>query len=365
MAWVMRRGAGVLAGFAVGCTFGNYAYCKPKDVPDYLMPFYLTTLRRRYNHYATGVNTRGKKSMTSEDFVRALLCARKSNQELKPTVIRDLEELFRVVDANGDGYISFAEFSLFMMFLTTSEDRFTTAFKMFDSNESGTVDVDEFKQMCKCLSTDSTVKYNFKGGITQKFFGSDYNNQLSVTEFWSFVDSLRAEVWRAEFRSFDHNDSGTIRPDQFAALVTNSMLGSHLPFYIVDNIRHMKTNVRLPAEIPYSAWETFNMILLNSQDIARLIQTFTAGGQDLDKDAFKRAVQITVPGIGDITTPTDLIFAIFDRDRNGSLEYDEFLSVARSKFTFNSMHNRNSDDQPPFFKHLQHCVESAWDKKWL
>ena len=321
MAWrqpSVRLGVGLLMGFAGGSSFGQReVLCKPKDVPDYLMPFYLTTLRRRYNHYATGVNSKGRSSMTSEDFVRALLCAKNPNQQIKPSVIRDLEELFSVVDANGDGFLSFAEFSLFMLFLTNSQDRFALAFKMFDTNESGTVDVEEFKSLCNCLSNDPTVRFYFKGGITQKFFGKDYKKQLGVNEFWRFVDSLRAEVWRAEFRWFDHNDSGTIRPDQFAELVTNSMLGSHLPFYIVDNIRNLKYNRAIPAEIPYSAWENFNTMLLNSQDIARLIQTFTAGGLQLGKEEFKRAVVISVPDIGDIETPVDLIFAIFDRYGRG------------------------------------------------
>eukprot|EP00754_Rhynchopus_humris_P043214 Rhum_TRINITY_DN306_c0_g2::Rhum_TRINITY_DN306_c0_g2_i1::g.1085::m.1085 len=367
MARVMafRRGMTVMAGFAAGCGFGNAAYCKPKDVPDYLMPYYLTTLRRRFNHYASGKTLKGNRCMTSEDFVRALLCAKNTSQEIKPSVIRDLDELFRVVDANGDGLLSFAEFSLFMLFLTNSQERFELGFKMFDQNESGTVDVEEFKELCNCLSVDTTVRFSFRGGITQKFFGDDYTNQLSIAEFLNFVSSLRREVWKAEFRQFDHNERGAIRPEEFAELVTNAMLGSHLPFYIVDNIRRLKSNPKMPQEIPYSAWEVFNRLVLNSGDVARLIQTYTSSGLPLRKGEFTKAVQVVIPDIGDVKTPVDLIFAIFDRDGDGALEYDEFLSVAHSKFTFNSMHNKSKEDEDPFFERVRTCVVQSWSTAWL
>eukprot|EP01060_Flectonema_neradi_P031106 TRINITY_DN4635_c3_g1_i1.p1 TRINITY_DN4635_c3_g1~~TRINITY_DN4635_c3_g1_i1.p1 ORF type:complete len:370 (+),score=51.41 TRINITY_DN4635_c3_g1_i1:52-1161(+) len=361
-------GLGVGMGVASGYVFQQAVWAKPKDVPDYLMPYYLTTLRRRFNHYSTAVGGDGKRSMTSEDFVRALLCARMPNAEIPASVSRDLDGLFRLVDANCDGLLSFTEFSLFMLFLTNSKKTFEVAFQMFDTNESGTVDVEEFKEICSCISIDPTVKLDFRGGITQTFFGADYSRQLSMDEFWNFVESLRREVWRAEFRQYDPNDTGFIKPEFFAKLVTDSMLGSHVPFYIVDNIRRLKNKKGgvLSKGVSFHTWESFNKLMLEAPAVGRALQAYTRAGLPVGKDDFKRAIDIAIQDrtSADHKQEVDLIFSVFDRDGDGHLEFDEFLAVARSKFSFNSMHDKKKADVPPAAALFSQCVNKAWQEVW-
>eukprot|EP00755_Sulcionema_specki_P011619 Sspe_Gene.7855::Locus_2666_Transcript_1_3_Confidence_0.500_Length_1486::g.7855::m.7855 len=337
------------------------AWGKPKDTPDYLMPYYLTTLRRRFNHYSSEMKD-GKRMMTTDDFIRSLVCAKKPNIPIPPNVSRDLDNLFRTADANSDGLLSFSEYSLFMIFLTHSKHDFELAFKMFDENESGTVDVEEFKQICLCLNRDPTVRLNFKGGVTKLFFGNDYTRQLGLPEFWKFVENLRREVWRAEFRQYDPDDTGKIKPEDFANLITDSMLGSHLPFYIVDNIRRLRTQPdRIKEEITFSVWEAFNRLMLYTPQVGRAIQTYTAAGMPLGKKDFLRAVRVvTPPEVSEgLKTQVDLIFAIFDRDGDGHLEFDEFLAVAQHKFKFNSMEHKQAREPEPFFSLLGTCWRKA------
>ncbi|KAJ9473712.1 hypothetical protein DIPPA_17095 [Diplonema papillatum] len=364
MAARSRRALAAVVGVGAAMAGGlqHSVWAKPRDTPDYLMPFYLTTLRRRFNHYATE-DKNGKRHMSTEDFIRSVLCATDVRQEFPVQVARDLDSLFRLVDSNSDGLLSFAEYSMFMLFLTNGRKRFELAFKMFDRNESGTVDVEEFTDIVKALNNDPTVRFCFKGGITQNFFGETYDNKLTLEEFWSFVITLRGAVWRAEFNQYDPTLSGKILPEEFGKLITASMLGSHLPYYIVDNMRKIRAG-RVKTEVDYETWDSFNRLMLNSREVGRAIQTYTAAGVPLGKEDFVRAVEVSVPDTfqeDSLKKNVDLIYAIFDRDGDGHLEYDEFLSVARCKYNFNSRNKSDEGQQSlPVFKLFSQCLQRAW-----
>ena len=56
--------------------------------------------------------------MNKEDFVRALLVAK---ELADPKAAEELAPLFSVIDANGDGRLSYGEFSFLITLLSTNQ----------------------------------------------------------------------------------------------------------------------------------------------------------------------------------------------------------------------------------------------------
>jgi Ca2+-binding EF-hand superfamily protein len=336
------------------------AYAKPRDTPQYLLPYYLKTTRSRFNHFASekeeGEDGRPEKYMNAEDFLRSLLVTKKTDDQVSAAVVRDLDRLFRAVDANGDGKLSYGEYSMLMVFLTRSTADFRLAFHMFDEDETGTIGVDEFKNLVKALRIDPNVELDFEGGLTTMFFGSSYKKRVSQVELLKFVSDLKLEILKAEFRQFDPEGEGFVTPKKFCKLITNSMLGSHVPFYIVSNLRQLGGD---DNKVGFEQWVKFSHVMDMCDDLAVAMQVYCGGGQTLRKEDFHRAVK-AVSKSTDVSPQTvDLIYALFDKDGDGSLEYEEFISVVRSKVKYNHFHKdkKRKGRSPP--QQFIHCLNTV------
>eukprot|EP01062_Namystynia_karyoxenos_P023682 TRINITY_DN19166_c0_g1_i1.p1 TRINITY_DN19166_c0_g1~~TRINITY_DN19166_c0_g1_i1.p1 ORF type:complete len:393 (+),score=131.65 TRINITY_DN19166_c0_g1_i1:68-1246(+) len=353
------RAAAIACGGA-GAAWGSAAHAKARDTPDYLLPHYLTTFRKRFKHYSSHDDASGRHLMRPEQFVRSMLCSRKRTTPITPAAVKDVEELFRVVDADGDGALTFGEYVLFMTFLTTPRRRFELACAVFDTDGTGTIGVEEFKEVVYAVTRDDSARDRiaFKGGITDAFFGPEHDRRISFEEFWSFVSSLRTTVWRAEFRMFDEGCTGEVTHAEFARLAWGPMVGSHLPFFLVKNIRRLEQRGE-HHRVSLSAWEGLNALMLDAEQIALCIHTYTASGMPLTKADFARAVKYVQPKnpvTGHKELPEaqrreigvifDLIFALFDKDGVGNLEPDEFLSFARARNSFNAGASREGEGLP-------------------
>jgi len=337
----------------------DVAFAKPRDTPQYLLPYYLKTTRSRFNHFAS-IKEEREKFMTAEDFLRSLLVpsSKDKSRQVNSFVVRDLDRLFRAVDANGDGRLSYGEYSMLMVFLTRSTKDFKLAFHMFDEGETGTMGAEEFKNLMRSLRIDPSVEFNFKGGLTEMFFGSTYKKRLSETEFFKFVGDLKLEILKAEFRQFDPENEGYISPTNFSKLITNSMLGSHLPFYIVNNIRSL-TNGTEDARVGFDQWINFSRVMDQCDELAVAMQMFCSGGRALEKKDFHRAFRAVSHQTQISPQTVDLIYALFDKDGNGTLEYEEFISVVRTKVKYNHFRTdkTRSERSPP--QQFIHCLNTV------
>lgn len=72
-----------------------------------------------------------------------------------------------------------------------------------------------------------------------------------------------------------------------------------------------------------------------ADDISEAVELYTASGAPLLKRDFTHA--ITSAGLKPLQpAEVDLLFALFDRNGDGSLEYDEFFSIMKSKISFHT-----------------------------
>lgn len=309
-------------------------FCRPLDTPDYLLPYYLRNNKSRFAHYASIRKKNGNRYMTAEDFVCALLASKETTLE-DPQAAEDLAALFAATDANGDGKLSFGEFNFLMTLLTTKPKDFEVAFVMFDEENKSSLSLSQFTRAITVLSDDDgkSMRSLAGGGILTKLFGPNGQRSCSYKEFKQVVEQIQLEVWKAEFLQFDRKRRGHITAEQFGQLIASQMVGSHLPFFIVENLRRLKGGEA--GTVPFSSWVAFHKIMSNADDIGEAIELYTASGAPLKKGDFVRAMTAKgLPALSD--AEVNLVYALFDKNGDGSLEYDEFISIMKEKVSYHA-----------------------------
>ena len=84
--------------------------------------------------------------------------------------------------------------------------------------------------------------------------------------------------------------------------------------------------MRSHPEFDFSQYDQFNTLLLNLEDFSTLLNIYTVPGKGVKKREFNQAVLISC-GLKFDPDLLEVLYAIFDKDRDGFLSYDEFLDT--------------------------------------
>ncbi|KAJ6857458.1 Calcium-binding EF hand family protein [Populus alba x Populus x berolinensis] len=108
---------------------------------------------------------------------------------------------FMLFDTNSDGLISFSEYIFFVTLLSIPESSFSVAFKMFDLDNNGQIDGEEFKKVMALMRAQNRQgpshrdgrRFGLKvaepvenGGLLEYFFGKDGRTCLQQERFVPF-----------------------------------------------------------------------------------------------------------------------------------------------------------------------------------
>lgn len=331
-----------LAGWCVGvalCVSAGMTVvlCRSYETPTYLIPYYLRDVRSRFLHYASVRKRKGGPMyMTVEDFVLALLASPEKVLP-NPDIVQDLQRLFESMDANGDGYISFPEFRFLMSLLTSDPHEVEALFYIVGTDKSGTLSLEEFANVLRGATKDEAVVRSLlkpstrRNGIVRALFGDETApRRCSFRELEALIRSVRTEVWKAEFRQYDVEKHNRITAEEFAALIARQVLGSHLPYYLVGNIRRLHGSGDV---VTLDMWLGLNEVMLYAEQLAANVEMFSSSGMSVTKRDFRRLMSTAgVPALPQATI--DIIFAVFDKNGDGSMEMDELLFIMRKKVKY-------------------------------
>jgi Ca2+-binding EF-hand superfamily protein len=291
----------------------------------------------------------GEKYLTFEAFIRSLIMPRpntpawvafpRKDGELvvdkKLFEDPDLKAMFSFADANSDNMISFAEYDLFLTLLSLNPNQFKLAFKMFDIDGNGTIDINEFKQILQANRRKKDRDIDFKNNfVVQQFFGPNETNKVTLEDFVRFINKCKEVLQKLEFMQHDYEGRGQISIESFSELITNT---SH--FNTVRNIPEFKRQLNLlktngffapTGRVDFDTYKAFQHMSERINDIALALQLYTAPGRTVGKSDFVRALKNV--GIWDVPPKVvDLVFALYDTDKNGELDWKEFATVLKQK----------------------------------
>ncbi|MED6209238.1 hypothetical protein PIB30_052762 [Stylosanthes scabra] len=275
-------------------------------------------------------------------------------------------EFFMLFDVNGDGLISFKEYIFFVTVLSIPESSFSVAFKMFDVDNNGKINKEEFKKVMALMRAHhrqgvhhrdglrTGLKVNDSvenGGLLEYFFGKDGNECLQHDKFVQFLRDLQEEILRLEFAHYDYKSQKTISAKDFGLSMVASADISHLG-KLLDRVDQLDNDDRLKnVRITFEDFRNFAELRKKLLPFSLALFSFGKVNGLLTRDDFQRAAS-QVCGISLSDNLVDIVFHLFDTNRDGNLSADEFVRV---------LHKRERDIVQPVEAGIFGFLSCCWN----
>ncbi|KAJ8768228.1 hypothetical protein K2173_021168 [Erythroxylum novogranatense] len=254
-------------------------------------------------------------------------------------------QFFMLFDTNGDGLISYPEYIFFVTLLSIPESSFSVAFKMFDLDDNGEIDREEFEKVMNLMRTQNrqvasqrdgrrirlkVAESAENGGILEYFFGKDGKTSLHHGRFVQFLRDLHDEILRLEFAHYDYRSCGTISAKDFAMSLVASADINHIN-KLLDRVDEISNNQELrDIRIAFQEFRNFAELRKKLQPFSLAIFSYGKLNGMLTRKDFQRAAS-RVCGISITDNLVDIVFHVFDANRDGNLSSDEFVRVVQRR----------------------------------
>ncbi|CAI0416573.1 unnamed protein product [Linum tenue] len=306
-----------------------------------------------FEYFASHKAPNGELFMTAADLMRAVVPVFPPSEsnliregyltgERSPGELRCApSEFFMLFDVNNDGLISFKEYIFFVTLLSIPESSFSVAFKMFDIDNSGEIDEEEFKKVMALMRAHNRqgavhkdgLRTGFKvsgcvenGGLVDYFFGSDGTKRLQYDSFMQFMTNLQDEILRLEFAHYDYKSRGTLLAKDFALSMVASADFGHLD-KLLGRVEELDKDMHLrDMQITFEEFNNFAELRKQLRPFSLALFSFGKVNGLLTKEDFQRAAS-QVCNIPLSDNVVDIIFHVFDINRDGHLCSKEFVRV--------------------------------------
>ncbi|XP_041032358.1 calcium uptake protein 1, mitochondrial isoform X2 [Carcharodon carcharias] len=332
--------------------------------------------------------------MTPQDFVRSITPNEKQpeNQGLDQFIVKryDGKDFWQKLShgrekfADEDsifftlgecGLISFSDYIFLTTVLSTPHRNFEIAFKMFDLNGDGEVDLEEFEQVQSIIrsqtsigmrhrdrsTTGNTLKSGVSSALTTYFFGADLKGKLTIKHFLEFQRKLQQDVLKLEFERHDPIN-GRILERQFGSmLLAYSGVQSKK---LRAMLKSIKKQFKDAEGITFEEVENFFTFLKNINDVDTALSFYHMAGASIDKATMKHVAR-TVARVELSDHVCDVVFALFDSDGNGELSNREFISIMKQRL-MRGLEKPKDTGFTRLMRAMWKCAqETAWDLPYL
>lgn len=263
--------------------------------------------------------------------------------------------------------ISFSDYVFLLTVLSTAPRQFEIAFRMFDLNSDGNLDIEEFGRVQAILrdqsnvgkrhrdhaNTGNTLKSEMNTALATYFFGENGQGTLSVARMLEFQARLQRELNRIEFDRYQPDERDRISEVSFARLLiayagfseakkrkmlrrVREVFGKGVEEEAEGNEKEKggKAKAKGKAEkekgISFKQYAEFAQLLKCIADVDTALTFYHLAGASIDKATFKH-VAVTVAGIELDDHVLDVVFVLFDEDGDLHLSNKEFVSVMKHR----------------------------------
>lgn len=269
------------------------------------------------------------------------------------------DPFYELIDSDGDGLLSYAEYVFFVTLLSTPDSHFDVAFRMFDIDGDGGVDHREFAKLMALIRQKSTTGAAVRdstlagakgrvdqGGQLDRFFGPARDRKLSINEFRSYVVQLQGAIRAREFRAWDKSNTGYLSPFEFAMFLV-SYAPAHMMEALLD--RAEKRVKQMDGCVSLAEYVAFHDTLQHLDEmevaldmVASAGSDHTCGAEEFSRATFAaanaavlerlpnaRAKLVPKRGLSDLQVK--IVYTMFDANDDGSLDDKEFMDHMRER----------------------------------
>lgn len=353
--------------FNAGSPLEVYRYRKVAEYESRLRR--LSSPGKVFAYFATVETEDGEQMMLGTDFLAAL-------GVLHPHVVAGQQDQIDkagkhfttmltqggTAKASNGMLISYAEFRFFRSLLSIRPSDLEMAFQMFDCDEDGSIDCDEFIHMFSILSEQSSAQTHGVAGalfdkvnqwsITEGHHGRAVHQSrqplqtssgnsaggVSFQEFAAWLTTLQYELVRLEFLNWATDSSGDGKVDSLSASDFGRMV-----VHLVSSAGHsVKEHRRRRAEmsdklavtrIGLAEFAQFSAVLAQLEQVEAAVGLSTLGGTGrVDRNTLERAVDAAFAGqLALPATIIEVLFTVLDADGDGWLSTDELFGTLRER----------------------------------
>ncbi|XP_042374096.1 calcium uptake protein, mitochondrial-like [Zingiber officinale] len=312
-----------------------------------------------FEYFASSKNPEGEICMTPADLMRSVVPVFPPSES---DIVREgylkgehhpgelhcsPSKFFMLFDTNNDGLISFPEYIFFVTLLSIPESSFSIAFKMFDLDNNGEIEREEFKKVMALMRSNNRQGASHKnglriglkvggsiedGGLVEYFFGKDGKASLPHDKFVQFLSNLHDEIVRLEFTHYDFHSRGSISAKDFALSMVASADMNDINKLLerVDELNNCPSLRDIC--ISFEEFKAFAELRRRLRPLAIAIFSYGKVIGLLTKQDFIRAAS-HVCGITLTQNVVDIIFHVFDANEDGNLSSEEFLRALQRQET--------------------------------
>nr|CAH8828740.1 unnamed protein product [Trichobilharzia regenti] len=235
-----------------------------------------------------------------------------------------------------NGVISYSDYLFLISVLTHPQSGLEIAFRMFDLDSDGSVDLDEFKKITKiipkfymgdhqCQNVSTNVDDTT---LLHLFFGKSGKRKLHRDEFYKFISGLQSELLHYEFEQLNLNQGVMSPVDLGRSLLRYSNISA-------DNAQKGLLKIQadrelMQKEVSFDDYKALFDFLFVLDDFTCAIRMFLISKHSISKDEFQRAAH-AVTGMYLSPVVLDTIFTLFDIDGDGHLSVSEFIETIRAR----------------------------------
>jgi len=319
-AWLLGAGALIATGAAV------VAFTKTVQAADTVVD---KQQRATFDKYAS-LEKGGQKFMTADDFLNAITAVENTDAHPRGALDEDkFRVLFRMADVDKNNLITFQEYVNFQNIINKPDAEYMLAFTIFDRDGNGKISKSDFQAVVETSFLDSAIPFDFNCDLVKLYFGKG-ENELTYNQFTQLLKDLQQERVRQEFRYYDKEGSGYIPAERFAQILSGIKL-RRVPEHIKQNlavVSSLNKSTPFEGQVSYAQFVACNDMLLHIPSYARVIRAASNNSKKaITKEEFTREAHKST-SIEVTPMEVDIIFALFDADKDGKLSLTDFDVVA-------------------------------------
>ncbi|KAE8358547.1 mitochondrial carrier domain-containing protein [Aspergillus caelatus] len=214
--------------------------------------------------------------MTEDDFINAIAPKHEDYHKIKR---EHYGILFKVADRKQTGKLSLSDWATFENLLSKPDAEYEIAFRLFDTDGTGTVKWDTFKNLYNVNKDKDSIPFDWNSEWASLYTGrTKSRHDMTYPQFAQMLRGLQGERIRQAFHIFDKDGDGYIEPEDFQRIILETSKHK-LSDYVLEHLPSL-CNISTGTKISYATVRAFQNIMREMDMIDVIVREATQKSDD-------------------------------------------------------------------------------------